>query len=236
MKISNKHCVVFDIETTTQKEYYKEMSEKAIELWEKRCHLRYPEFYGSLPMQFQSQTDVFYQNIWEKKGTYVPEFSKIVCISVGTLNKAEEFVTMTYSGDEKDIIQNFFNLCHSLFPSKKEYLIGHNIKNFDISYLLKRALANGFSYEDFPEILQLREKKPWEMSSIIDTKELYNFGSNMHFHTLDEACMLMEIPSPKEEVGGDKVYRYYYTHRLDEIEKYCENDVRATWEFFQRLK
>lgn len=237
MKLSE--CLVFDIETTTIVKHYKELGEKGAELWEKRCHLRYPEFYNKLPEQFQyDKSEEFYQNIWEKKATYVPEYSKIVCISIGTLNGGTELLTKSYYKEEKEIIDSFFKICVKFFDTLEthKYLVGHNIKTFDISYLLKRAIINDFQYSDFPNIFQLRDKKPWELNTFLDTKEMFNFGSHMHYSTLDEVCFALGVKSPKDEIDGSKVYEEYYENDgLEKIKDYCEEDVKSTWEVFKKL-
>lgn len=45
----------------------------------------------------------------------------------------------------------------------------------------------------------------------------------------------LDIPSPKENLDGSKVYPYYRAGKLDEICDYCKRDVESVRQVYRRL-
>jgi uncharacterized protein YprB with RNaseH-like and TPR domain len=66
-------------------------------------------------------------------------------------------------------------------------LCGHNIKEFDVPYICRRAMVHGLT---LPTIIDSAGKKPWEVSHI-DTMELWKFGDRKSFCSLDLLCRVM---------------------------------------------
>jgi DNA polymerase elongation subunit (family B) len=173
-------------------------------------------------------------NIFIKRAALVPEFAKIVCVSVAFVTDKDEVKTQTFSGDdEKQLLkdcQKLLDRCGKL----DFYLCGHNLKNFDIPMLAKRMIINGLMP---PSILPSYDTKPWEIKAI-DTKEIWQYGAYTSIGSLDLLCTTMDIPTPKDgEVTGDKVHSAYWDeNKLKEITEYCEKDVRVLIDIIKKLK
>ena len=173
-------------------------------------------------------------SIFSKRAALVPEFAKIVCVSVAFVTDKDEIKTQSFSGDdEKKLLkdcQTLLNRCGKL----DFFLCGHNLKNFDIPMLAKRMIINGLMP---PSILPSYDTKPWEIKAI-DTKEVWQYGAYTSIGSLDLLCTTMDISSPKEgEVTGDKVHNAYWNeNKLKEITEYCENDVRVLIDIIKKLK
>lgn len=173
-------------------------------------------------------------NIFVKRAALVPEFAKIVCISVAFVTDKDEIKTQTFSGDdEKQLLkdcQTLLNRCGKL----DFYLCGHNLKNFDIPMLAKRMIINGLMP---PSLLPSYDTKPWEIRAI-DTKEIWQYGAYTSIGSLDLLCTTMDIPTPKEgSVNGESVHdAYWYKNMLKEIVEYCEKDVKVLIDIIKKLK
>jgi predicted PolB exonuclease-like 3'-5' exonuclease len=172
--------------------------------------------------------------VFKKRAALVPEFSKIICVSMAFVMENGEVKKQTFSGDdEKELLINVRNLldrCHKL----DFYLCGHNLKNFDIPMLAKRMIINGIMPS---KILPSYDTKPWEVKAI-DTKEIWQYGAYTAIGSLDLVCSTMGIPTPKDgEVTGDKVHHAYWVEqKLPQISEYCEKDVNVLIEFIKKLK
>jgi hypothetical protein len=172
--------------------------------------------------------------VFRTRTPLVPEFAKIVCVSVAFVTEKNEIKTQSFSGDdEKQLLkdcQKLLDRCGKL----DFYLCGHNLKNFDIPMLAKRMLINNLLP---PSILPSYDTKPWEVKAI-DTKEVWQYGAYTAIGSLDLLCAAMDVPSPKEgEVTGSKVHSAYWDKKmLKEITEYCERDVMVLIDIIKKLK
>lgn len=79
------------------------------------------------------------------------------------------------------------------------------------------------------------EKKPWEINHL-DTMEMWKFGDYKAYTSLSLLCHVFKIPTPKDDISGADVARVYYEeHDLERIKKYCEKDVIALIQLFNKL-
>ena len=172
--------------------------------------------------------------VFKKRAALVPEFAKIVCISMAFVMDNGEIKKQTFSGDnEKELliqVRNLLDRCQKL----DFYLCGHNLKNFDIPMMAKRMIINGIMPS---KLLPSYDTKPWEVKAI-DTKEIWQYGAYTAIGSLDLVCSTMGIPTPKDgEVTGDKVHHaYWMEQKLPQISEYCEKDVNVLIEFIKKLK
>ena len=173
-------------------------------------------------------------DVFKKRAGLVPEFAKIVCVSVAFVTDNGDIKKQTFSGDEeKEVlegVQKLLDRCGKL----DFFLCGHNLKNFDIPMLAKRMIVNGLMP---PSLLPSYDTKPWEVKAI-DTKEIWQYGSYTSIGSLDLLCSCLDIPTPKDgEVTGDKVHDYYWNQNgLTKITEYCERDVLVLIDVINKLK
>jgi hypothetical protein len=94
-------------------------------------------------------------------------------------------------------------------------------------------LINGL---DIPAILDLSEKKPWEINHL-DTMELWKFGDYKNYTSLELLAAVFGIPTPKDDIKGSDVARVYWQERnLERIVSYCQKDVITIVNLFLRFK
>ena len=150
-----------------------------------------------------------------------PEFGRIACLSYGVWKDGEMTIASICEKDEVEMLKKIANLFHKagnggMIPT------GWNIKNFDVSWIVRRLLMNGIQV---PECLSSYEKKPWEMN-IFDMKDWWKSGSSLDV-TFEEACFGMGIPTPKDDIDGSQVHETFWKGETDRVSRYCEKDVKA---------
>ena len=164
------------------------------------------------------------KDIYPEAGLY-PEFGKIVCISAGFIHKGDLRVK-SFTGKEVDLLNGFAATVRG-----DTALCGHNIKGFDIPYVAKRMMINNIS---IPSCFDMRGKKPWEIPHY-DTMEVWKFGGYEHT-SLDLLTNILGIKSPKDDIKGSDVYKVFYKDNdIKRIAEYCEKDVLAVANVYQRL-
>ena len=172
--------------------------------------------------------------MFKRRAALVPEFAKIVCVSMAFVMDNGEIKKQTFSGDdEKELllqVRNLLDRCQKL----DFYLCGHNLKNFDIPMMAKRMIINGIMPS---KLLPSYDTKPWEVKAI-DTKEIWQYGAYTAIGSLDLMCACLDIPTPKDgEINGGMVHEAYWNHnRLKEISEYCERDVEVLIDAIMKLK
>ena len=170
--------------------------------------------------------------LYKKYSALLPEFGKIVCVSVGFINGGEEKLQSFCTGDEKEDLKQLSLLLNKI-KSLDFTLCGHNIKNFDLPYLGKRMLINGINP---PSLLPSHDTKPWEIKAL-DTKEMWNFGSYKGLSSLHLVTSVMGIESPKEgNITGENIHESWYSDKKNDIVTYCEKDVSSLIKIIKKVK
>lgn len=169
-----------------------------------------------------------------KKAALVPEFSKIIALAYGVSKGENDFIVQSISShNEKELLSKICVILDRV-EQKGLTLCGHNAKVFDVPILAKRMIINGMKpHSVFPSY----NTKPWEID-IIDTKEIWQYGTYLGISTLESVCVSLGIKSPKsEELDGAKVHTAYWNeNKLEEIAEYCKNDVIALSEIVKKLQ
>lgn len=218
----------FDIETVGMTPDLNSLEETYPEHF--RLFINYLDWFKRKYSDTEGMSD---DEIYESKSALVPEFGKIVCASFSFVTPKGETHTQTFKNDnEKDLLMQIKDLLDKVFDLGF-HLCGHNIKSFDIPYLGKKFLSNSIKP---PKILPSYSTKPWEMKAI-DTKELWGFNSNYGLSSLDLMSVSMGLESPKTgSISGKTVHTdYWYNGRLEDISKYCEEDVKSLLQIITKI-
>ena len=195
---------------------------------------QFEKYFDWFQKRFPEDNGLSIEEVFKKRSALVPEFAKIVCVSMAFVMDNGDVKKQTFSGDDEKVlltqVRSLLDRCHKL----DFYLCGHNLKNFDIPMLAKRMIINGILPS---KLLPSYDTKPWEVKAI-DTKEIWQYGSYTSIGSLDLVCSTMGIPTPKDgEITGDKVHHAYWVEqKLPQIAEYCEKDVDVLVEFIKQLK
>jgi hypothetical protein len=221
-KIDFENILFLDIETVPEVENFEELSETKQELF-------------ALKTQYQRKEEITPTDFYERAGIWA-EFGKIVCISVGyfvNFNSQNRIFRVTsFFGEEAKILNDFKNLLDKHYQKPQHVLCAHNGKEFDFPYIARRMIINQIK---LPEKLNLFGKKPWEIAHL-DTMELWKFGDYKHYTSLKLLTLILDIPSPKDDINGSEVAAVFYKEKnIKRISTYCEKDVIAVAQLLLRF-
>lgn len=170
----------------------------------------------------QSETEIY-----ENYTGLMAEYNKIVCISFGWTTE-DGFKTGSIALDginfksEKEVVENFAVL---LEKSKKKFICGANILLFDIPLFCKKCFIYGICP---PPVFWKHESKAWTATAI-DISEIWRGKARMRDARLKTICHLMGIKSPKDEMEGKDVGKFFYEGKIENIADYCERDTEACY-------
>ena len=106
--------------------------------------------------------------------------------------------------------------------------IGHNI-SWDLRFLWQRTVAN-----------RLRLPIRWHQDARPGSDKLFDtmtawagYGGRI---SLERLCRALNLPSPKGDMDGSRVWDYYQNGRLDEIAAYCAGDVETVRTIHARMR
>lgn len=157
---------------------------------------------------------------------FLPEYHRILCISVWYIAHGGESNITCLTGDEKTMIEEFYKMI------KTNTIVGFNITWFDIPFIVKRWLYHWLSV---PNALKTFWKKPWEMTTLLDLYTIYKMTS-YNSASLDAVCKFLWVKSSKEEgIDGSMVQALHDQWRDNDIYDYCKRDVRATIDVYKRF-
>lgn len=220
----------FDIETAPLYSSEEDMPADMLAVWGKRYCSDKPDDLSDFERYFQ-------------RSPLFAEFSRVVCVSLwyerpsqgetvtagwyhhGGVSNMLQVTSIVW--DEADILEQF----KSMLSKFQWYTLGgHNIKNFDIPYLAKRFVINGFVV---PEMLNFIGKKPREIPAV-DTMEHRKMwgGASTGLETI---CVVLGVPTPKDAMDGSMVGRAFYDGQIQDILNYCEKDVEAVYRCRKRM-
>ena len=209
-----------DIETVPQAGNWEDLTETDQYLWDKKTKM-------------QRKEDFTAEDFYSERGGIMAEFGKIICISVGILEKSEKLMIKSFSGDdERKLLEEFGEIFNH--PKLHDVILcAHNGKEFDFPWIARRFLINGMQP---PKPFQMFGKKPWEIPHL-DTMELWKFGDYKSYISLELLAHVFGIPTPKDDIDGSMVSSIYYIEKdLFRIVQYCEKDVLTLANIFRRMR
>jgi hypothetical protein len=134
-----------------------------------------------------------------------------------------------FTNDERNILTRFWELMRGFRPNR-DRIVGHNIFDFDLKFILKRSVVHGVRPGVELSFARYRNQP------IYDTMmewERWSFNSRI---TLDKLARVLNLPSSKEQgIGGDQVYELYLAGAYRDIHDYCLRDVALTRRIYKRM-
>jgi predicted PolB exonuclease-like 3'-5' exonuclease len=194
---------------------------------------QFKNYFDWFQKRFPEDANKPISEMFVNKSALVPEFNRIVCVSVAFINKKGEVKIESHNDvDEKKLLLDVQKILHKV-GELGFYLCGHNVKGFDIPVLAKRMIINGILP---PKILPGHDTKPWEIKAL-DTKEVWQYGGYGSIASLELMCVCLGVPSPKTmEVTGNKVHDAFWTKKdYEGIKNYCEADVLSLINVIKKL-
>lgn len=214
-----ERILFLDIETVPNADSWENLPKAEQDLWDKKT-------------KHQRKDEISAEDFYERAGI-MAEFGKIICISIGMLEKNDTLRIKSFADDdEKKILMEFGEIFNST-RLKDVILCAHNGKEFDFPWIARRYLINGIMP---PKPFQMFGKKPWEIPHL-DTMELWKFGDYKSFVSLELLAHVFNIPTPKDDIDGSMVSSIYYIEKdLQRIVDYCEKDVLTLANVLRRMR
>ncbi len=135
----------------------------------------------------------------------------------------------SFAKTEKQILVEFWQRMADFHPNF-DRIVGHNIFDFDLRFILKRSRFHQVKPSVDLSFARYRNQP------IYDTMcewECWNFGTKV---SLDRLAQIFSLPTSKsEEVNGSCIYELFQAGRYQEIRDYCLKDVELTREIFRRM-
>jgi predicted PolB exonuclease-like 3'-5' exonuclease len=151
-----------------------------------------------------------------------PTTGRIVCI--GVIDSETSFERTFSHEDEKELLSSFWQWLESARPS---LFVTFSGRRFDVPYLNIRSAIHGIE----PAFVI-----PLDRSAHFDVREAFEGDDRRRRGNLDYFCAVFGLPSPKLEMDGSRVAQAYAEGRIEDIERYCLGDCRATLALFRRLR
>ena len=161
---------------------------------------QFEHYFDWFQKRFPEDADKGVGQMFVNRAALVPEFARIVCVSVAFVTEKGEVKMQSFSNpDEKKMLLEVQKLLYRV-GELGFYLCGHNVKGFDIPMLAKRMIMNGIMP---PKILPGHDTKPWEVKAL-DTKEVWQYGGYGSIASLELMCVCLGVESSKTmEVTGN---------------------------------
>lgn len=126
----------------------------------------------------------------------------------------------TNATNEAEAIWGFYSVVGEAIGNRFPMIIGHNVANFDIRFIIQRSIALGIRIPGWFPL----NAKPWG-NEVFDTMTAW--AGVKDTISLDNLCAALGLPG-KGDIDGSMVGQMFADGRHDEIAAYCRADVERT--------
>lgn len=165
------------------------------------------------------------------------DFGRVLCIGFadergGTLEEGVigwDEATQSFPVDERATLEEFWDRMRGFRP-RVDIIVGHNLFDFDLKFVLKRSIINGVR----PTVdLSFARYRNQPLFDTMHEWERWGYGSKI---SLDKLARVLGLPSSKVNgVDGSSVYPLFMAGNHRTIRDYCAGDVALTRAIFRRL-
>lgn len=184
------------------------------------------------------RADVDKENLARLKTALNGDFGRVLCIGFSD-ERADGTRKMGFIGwdnersclhcDERRILEEFWRMIGDFDP-KFDRIVGHNIFDFDLLFIIKRSIINRvrpsveFNFAKYRSVPIFDTMCEWEC---------WKYGNKT---SLDNLAVALSLTSSKtDDVNGSRVSELYEAGRHQEIKDYCLDDVRLTRQIYKRM-
>lgn len=152
----------------------------------------------------------------------------IICIGIfDSENFKEPFIYFVRTPEDEIKVLEWFK--DKLAENDYFVLSGWNIKNYDIPFILGRAVKLNF---DFSDLIKMK---------FIDLLEITRSAVKIHSYKMEDVCKWLDIDY-KPELRGHEIDEYYHRSLAgdetaeEKIKNRCKADLTALADLFEKLK
>lgn len=181
---------------------------------------------------------------WETKEQYRKtacdaNLGRILCIGYSEQTETGAIVregcfgwreaTKDFAPDERIILAEFWQFM-SGFNTNRDLVIGHNILDFDLPFIVQRSIVRSVR----PTIDFYFGK--YRSQPIFDTMRVWDCWKWGNSTSLKKLAFALGLECPKsEDIDGSSIYDAYLAGRFEDIYRYCLRDVATTRNVWQRM-
>lgn len=182
--------------------------------------------------------------LWETEEEYRltacdANLGKILCIGYSEQNEAGTIInhgcfgwraeTKDFEVDEQLILAEFWHYL-SNFHVLYDLIIGHNILEFDLPFIVQRSIIKGVC----PTVDFYFGK--YKKAPIFDTMRVWDCWKWKDKTSLKKLAYALELENPKTaDIDGRKIYDAFIEGRFEEIYHYCMRDVKTTRNIWRKI-
>lgn len=203
----------------------------------KQAHTTLVENYAKDCARLESE---YWANIIER-ATLNPMLGRVLAIGIGFVDGSNHYLALNDPTDENEagMLEEWWNEFYGPCWRMGYSIIGHNIHEFDIPFLVKRSWMLGV---DMPDVIT---RGRYLDDQIVDTSKVWQCGSRggdyIKLDTLGKVLgcggKLDEVDSQGNKIGGGDFHRLYFGSSEDrgKAMDYLEADVELTRKVAGRL-
>lgn len=137
--------------------------------------------------------------------------------------------TKDFDPDEQIILSEFWRFLRG-FDTTGDLIIGHNIMDFDLPFILQRSIAKCVR----PTIDFYFGK--YRKAPIFDTMRVWDCWKWGGATSLKKLAYALGLECPKaDNIDGAKIYDAFCAGRFEEIYRYCMRDVKTTRNIWRKM-
>lgn len=194
----------------------------------------------TLPINEPFESQLFWKTEEEFHKTALDaNLGRILCIGFCEQNQFGEITnhgcfgwrkeTRDFEADERIILTEFWQFLRG-FNTTSDLIIGHNIMDFDLPFIMQRSIINGIR----PAIDFYFGK--YRNAPIFDTMRVWDCWKWGGSTSLEKLTFALGLENPKAgEINGSNLYQAYLSGRFEEIYKYCMRDVKVTRNAWRKM-
>lgn len=164
---------------------------------------------------------------------------RILCIGYSEQNETGTIIshgcfgwreaTQDFEPDEKMILAEFWQFIRS-FNLNGDIIIGHNILDFDLPFIMQRSFTCGVR----PTVDFFFSK--YRRAPIFDTMRVWDCWKWGNSTSLKKLAYALGLECPKAGgITGENIYDAYLEGRFEEIYRYCMRDVKVTRNVWRKM-
>lgn len=241
-----------DIEVAPQYRQLSEVPEPFLSYWLDRYDAKRPE----------DKKDLSSEEYFLKEAGIHALYSRVVCIGMGYFSKVCKGSTYEWKQvvikdlDERQLLADFLEKwlkfaeyatksSKPFHPSISYGVCGHNILDFDVPFLGRRLLLQGFSAELPKFWFEAQNAQSWQLRdpAVIDTMLLWNFTSRQGRYISLEilaAALGLNFTKSLDYIAIREAFRQWEDTKdpsaFAKVEEYCLRDVQITAAVFLTLQ
>lgn len=208
-----------DFETVPKVKTFEKLDERGQALFVKKYDKELSQEIEAQELDNREDIDQLYDHFWRQKAALHAEFNKIVCASLGRIERSNNTLMIkAFTGTEEEILTDI-----APHLAKAGFLVAHNGVGFDYPLLERKSWMLGLPV---PGIVSTMGKKPWDVF-LFDTMEMWkgiSFGQSI---SLDALSYALGIESPKTDISGADVSDCFYRGEIERIATYCNGDIKV---------